>query len=145
MSSASVPTQVRAYQAQKTGGKFVGFILTMILLAIVAIGVTQFVVYPRWTAPKLTTPYQAVLMSNGAVYFGKLDKVWTPYPVLTDVFYLQSITNNETKQTSNVLVKRGKEWHSPDHMVLNGRDILLIEPVGPDSKVAQLITQSRSQ
>src|SRR4051812_28346929 len=141
MSTGSVPVPVRPYQAPAKPSQFVGIMLAAILFAIVGIGLMHYVVYPRWTAPKFNTPYQAVLMTNGAVYFGKIDKLWTPYPILSDVYYLQSITNNETKQTNNVLVKRGKEWHSPDHMVLNARDIVLIEPVGTDSKVAQLISQ----
>ncbi len=146
MSTASVPSPApKPYQAPKTANKFVGIVLTVILVVIIAIVFIHYFVYPRWTAPKFNTPYQAVLMSNGAVYFGKLDKLWTPYPVLNDVYYLQSITNNETKQTNNILVKRGKEWHSPDHMVLNARDIVLIEPVGPESKVAQLNSQSKTQ
>jgi hypothetical protein len=44
-----------------------------------------------------------------------------------------------TKQTSSVLIRRGKEWHGPDFMVLNARHVLLIEPVTEGSRVAHLI------
>jgi hypothetical protein len=44
-----------------------------------------------------------------------------------------------TKRSSSILFRRGKEWHGPDFMVLNARHILLIEPVTPGSRVAQLI------
>ncbi len=40
-------------------------------------------------------------------------------------------------------MKRGKEWHGPDRMILNEKAILFVEPVGADSKVAQLIAQSK--
>ena len=43
----------------------------------------------------------------------------------------------------NVLVKSGKEWHSPDRMILNERAILFVEPVGSASKVSQLIAESK--
>ena len=87
--------------------------------------------------------YQAVLLTNGSVYFGRMEGLGSPYPVLHDVFYVQSNVNPETKAVTNVLVKRGKEWHGPDRMILNERSIVFVEPVGPDSKVAQLIAESR--
>lgn len=97
------------------------------------------------TAVSFTTPYQAVLLSNNSVYFGKLDGFGTPSPVLTDVFYIISQTNPDTKQVSNVLVKRGKELHGPDRMYLNPSSIVFVEPVGTDSKVAQLIAEAKQQ
>ena len=97
------------------------------------------------TAVSFTTPYQAVLLSNNSVYFGKLAGFGTPSPVLTDVFYIVSQTNPETKQVSNILVKRGKELHGPDRMDLNANSIVFVEPVGTDSKVAQLISEAGKQ
>ncbi len=94
--------------------------------------------------------YHAILLDNGSVYFGKLDVsnlkgLNNDFPVLTDVYYVQTATNPETKQASSVLVKRGKEWHAPDRMVINARHIVFLEPVSADSQVARLIAQSRSQ
>jgi hypothetical protein len=97
------------------------------------------------TAVNFTTPYQAVLLSNNSVYYGKLAGFGTASPVLTDVFYIVSQTNPETKQVSNVLVKRGKELHGPDRMYLNANSIVFVEPVGADSKVAQLISEANKQ
>src|SRR5580692_11465199 len=88
------------------------------------------------------TPYQAVLLANGSVYFGKLEGYGTDRPVLTEVFYIVTQTNTETKQSANVLVKRGKEMHEPDRMYLNPQQIVFVEPVSTTSKVAQLIAQS---
>jgi hypothetical protein len=42
----------------------------------------------------------------------------------------------------NVLVKRGKELHRPDRMYLNANGIIFVEPVGTDTKVAQLIQEA---
>ena len=91
---------------------------------------------------KFTTSYQAVLLTNGSAYFGKLEGYGTPNPVLSEVYYIVTQTNPETKQSNNVLVKRGKELHEPDRMYLNPNQILCVEPVGPNSKVAQLIKQA---
>lgn len=88
------------------------------------------------------TPYQAVLLTNGAVYYGKLSGYGTRNPVMDDVFYIVTKTDPDTKQVSNVLVKRGKELHGPDKLYLNPNQIVFVESVGPDSKVAQLIKSS---
>jgi len=119
--------------------------------SLVGIAITAFVAYKVWpfvsptaaTPPGLDTPYQAVLLTNGAIYFGKLEGLGKPFPVLTDVFYIQSMTNDQTKQATSVLVKRGREPHAPDRMVLNASHIVLIEPVGRDSRVAQLIVDAK--
>jgi hypothetical protein len=100
---------------------------------------------PPPTAVSFTTPYQAILLSNNSVYYGKLSGYGTPNPVLTDVFYIVSQTNPESKQVTNVLVKRGKELHGPDRMYLNASSIVFVEPIGTDSKVAQLITEASAK
>ena len=90
-------------------------------------------------------PYQAVLLSNGQVYYGRLDGYGTDHPVLREVYYIQSNVNPQTHEQSNVLTRRGKEWHGPDRMYLNPSQILLVEPVGTDSKVADLIKDLKAQ
>ncbi|SRR5579871_107174 len=114
-------------------------VVALVLLAIVA------VVY--WQSQiRLTAAYHAVYLDSGQGYFGQVQSLgspWSPYTVLTDVYYVQSVTNPETKQTSNILVKRGKEWHGPDRMIINTRHIVLMEPVSETSKVAQLISESK--
>jgi|ERR1019366_2922800 hypothetical protein len=97
------------------------------------------------SAIAFTTPYQAVLLSNNSVYFGKLAGFGTPSPVRTDVFDIVTQTDSTTKQTKNILVKRGKELHGPDRMYLNPGQIVFVEPVGADSKVAQLINEVEKQ
>ncbi len=94
---------------------------------------------------KFQTPYQAVLLTNGSVYFGQLAGYGSSNPVLTKVYYIVTQTNTETKQTNNILVKRGKELHEPDRMYINPRQILFVEPVGTNSKVAELIKQQGGQ
>jgi hypothetical protein len=92
-----------------------------------------------------STPYQAVVLINNSVYYGKLTGWGTSNPVLTDVFYILSKTDPDTKTVSNVLIKRGKELHGPDRMYLNPSQVILVEPVGTDSKVAQLIAEASKQ
>jgi len=93
----------------------------------------------RHKGPEITTPYAAVLLDNGQLYYGKLANAGSSFPELTGVYYIQSSVNQETKAVASVLVRRGNEWHGPDRMFLNEHHVVLIEPVGTNSKVAQLI------
>ena len=91
------------------------------------------------------TPYQTVLLSNGSVYYGRVDKIDSRHLVLTDVFYVQGQVNQETKAVTNILIKRGKEWHRPERMILNRDHVILMEPVHPESQVAKLIEDSKKE
>jgi hypothetical protein len=95
--------------------------------------------------PTITTPYAAVLLDNNQVYFGKLANAGSAFPELTDVYYIQSQVNQETKAVTSILVRRGNEVHGPDRMFLNEHHIILIEPVGANSKVSQLIAEDKAK
>jgi hypothetical protein len=97
------------------------------------------------TAADFTTPYQAVVLTGGQVYYGKLENAAGLFPVLRDVFYIASQVNPETKQVQNVFVRRGKELHGPDYMVLNRQSIAFVEPVKEDSQVAKFIMEQKKQ
>jgi hypothetical protein len=114
-------------------------LMVCVVAVIISVGLTACEHRHRQKGPEITTPYAAVLLDNGQVYYGKLTNAGSKFPELTDVYYIQSSVNQETKAVSNVLVRRGNEWHGPDRMFLNQHHIILIEPVGTTSKVAQLI------
>jgi hypothetical protein len=93
--------------------------------------------------PEIPTTYSAVLLDTGQLYYGKLVNPVSNFPELTDVYYIQNATNQETKAVTSILVRRGNEWHGPDRMFLNERHIVLVEPVGANSKVALLIEDDK--
>ncbi|MGC2111629.1 MAG: hypothetical protein WA655_19085 [Candidatus Korobacteraceae bacterium] len=135
------PAPAPSVQDNRRSGRLVLWCIVSLLIGLlVGHAVTYHLVTQK--SPGFSTPYQAVLLSNGAVYYGKLTGYRTHNPILTDVFYIVSKTNPDTKQVTNVLVKRGKELHGPDRMYLNANQIVFVEPVGPDSKVAQLINEA---
>ena len=116
--------------------------VSLVCLALFSAGCTSAQPNPA-SATVDANKYYAVLLSNGSVYFAKLEGFGSAYPVLHDVYYVQSATNPDTKAVTNVLVKRGKEWHAPDRMIVSEKAILFVEPVGADSKVSQLIAESK--
>ena len=76
---------------------------------------------------------QAVLLTNGSVYFGHLQNYGSSHPVSSDVFCVVSQNDPETKQVKSSLIKRGKEMHEPDRMFLNPNQIVFAETVGRNS------------
>jgi hypothetical protein len=95
--------------------------------------------------PKLQTEYQAVLLTNGQAFFGKAEFQGKEYLLLKDVFYIRSMVNQETKAVNNTLIKKGKEWHGANQMIINTRHIIMLEPVSPESQVAKIIKETNSQ
>jgi Tfp pilus assembly protein PilN len=98
-----------------------------------------------------SSKYQAVFLTNGQVYFGKLHNYYTNRPYLTDVYYIQAPAGSDatakadTTDTSNQqLVKLGSEVHAPtNEMILNKQSILFVENLTTDGKVVQLIQQNQ--
>lgn len=97
--------------------------------------------------------YQAVFLTNGQVYFGKLYKLDRERYRLNDIFYLQAQSNANNPQataeaqTSDVqLVKLGSEVHGPeDEMIIGKEQVLFFENLKKDGKVTESINKYRSQ
>src|SRR5215472_15456047 len=118
-------------------------IIAALIIAVAILGNAWMVTHPR--AVSFEQTYQAVLLTNNNVYFGRLEGYGTDKPVLSEVYYVQTVVDPETKVQSNILTKRGKEWHSPDRMYINPKQILIVEPVGPNSRVAEMIKELKLQ
>jgi hypothetical protein len=122
-------------------GKLLLLPLLVVLLALAGVATWMLFGGQRPPAPAVHTEYAAVLLANGSVFFGKLEGLGTPYPVLRDAYYVQSSVNQETKVVTSTIVKRGHEWHEPDYMILNHHAIVFVEPVHPFSRVARSINE----
>ncbi len=119
----------------------------MVGIAVVVVGcvaVALWMFYASRTL-KLDTPYQAVLLDNGQVYYGKIEHTDSELTILTDVYYIQNQVDPQTKEVKNLLIRRGNEWHAPNRSVVNTRHIVIIEPVTLGSKVAELIVQLKNK
>jgi hypothetical protein len=111
---------------------------------LIVLGIAH-LIHSRHSAQAFHTPFQAVLLDDNQVFYGKFSDLGGDYAVLNEVFYIKTGVDPQTKETKSVLVKRGKELHAPDRMYLNPRHIVLVEPVGPSSQVAKLIEQAKSE
>lgn len=95
--------------------------------------------------PVFHTTYQAVLLDDGQVYYGKISRLGGRFAEMHDVYYIINKEDPKTKTVRHILVRRGHELHAPTETFLNVRHIIMIEPVGPESEVAKLIAESQTQ
>lgn len=92
------------------------------------------------------TEYQAIFLSNGQVYFGKVRSETAPVITVTDIYYLQvqrqiqPKEGEEAAQPDVKLVKLGNEIHGPlDQMRINRDAMLFVEDLKEDGKVVEAI------
>lgn len=97
--------------------------------------------------------YQALFLTNGQVYFGKLSQVNGEYVKMSDIYYLQIQQQVQPGQTStnnnanpNVsLAKLGGELHGPeDTMYVSRQQVLFWENLKNDGKVAKAIADYKN-
>jgi hypothetical protein len=99
---------------------------------------------------KNASDYQAIFLTNGQVYFGKMSSAHAKYVTLKDIFYLQvtqpalqgsqQTPTQAQAQPQLQLVKLGNELHGPiDEMKINRDQILFFEDMKTDGKVVQAI------
>jgi len=112
--------------------------------------------YAQWERKKRfpDSEYIGVFLSNGQVYFGKLQSLTRNSLNLGYIFYLQSNTSGDSRAGDKSLydavdqkpvegaslVKLGEELHGPeDLMLINRQHVVFIEHLGSHGQVAQAI------
>ena len=84
--------------------------------------------------------YQAVFLTNGSTYFGKLQEQGDQWFLLSDVFYLSA-----SEQSGTQLIKRGSEAQGPkEPMIIPRAQILFIENLRDDGDIVTLIKRYKS-
>ena len=95
--------------------------------------------------------YQALFLTNGQVYFGKLSGVDGEYVKIKDIYYLQVQQQVQPGQKSEEqpqvsLAKLGGELHGPEDTMYVSRDqVLFWENLKDDGKVAKAIKDHQKQ
>ncbi len=93
--------------------------------------------------------YQAVFLTNGQAYFGKITSIDSNYLYISKIYYLQAQQNGQPAQTqpktsdsqaSLSLVKLGSEIHGPeDSMFIARSQILFYENIKDNGQVVKAI------
>lgn len=146
---------------QTPAKRVVKWVLTVLILAVLLLAVWYMAGERILAAKPDGEKYQAVFLTNGQVYFGKL-KLSGSTVVLKDIYYLQvtqdlqatgntqestttppTASNNNQQQRIN-LVKLGQELHGPEDTMYIERDkILFWENLKDDSRVVESINQAK--
>lgn len=84
--------------------------------------------------------YQAVFLTNGSTYFGRLQEQGDQWFTLTDVFYL-----SVSDQTGTQLIKRGSEPQGPkEPMIVSKQQVLFIENLRDEGDIVTAIRKFKS-
>jgi hypothetical protein len=129
----------------------------LLVAVIIIIGVVGWFLWRSpGTSDKLidTSKYQAVFLTNGQVYFGKLTDMGSEYLRLNDVYYLQTSSDdnksdnpqNSTDTSNDIkLIKLGSEVHGPeDQMIIVKGLVIFFENIKADGDVGKLIKDIQS-
>ncbi len=122
--------------------------LAVIVIIVVVLSVTG--VLPKFkTSASGSGKWQAVFLTNGQVYFGKVVAENSNEVVLRKIYYLQveqqiqperAQAADDKTQPKLSLVKLGNELHGPeDEMKINRDQVLFIEDLKDDGKVVTAI------
>lgn len=130
-----------------------GVVLALVLLLLAGLLFSRGMAAGGGQAPD-SNKYQALFLTNGQVYFGKLSNVGDNYVKLTDIYYLQvqqAVQPSDPKkpdeaQPQTSLVKLGEELHGPeDEMLVAREQVLFWENLKDDGKVVKAIKENQSK
>lgn len=124
-------------------------IVAVVVVIVLALGVSAYNMLSANAGVK-SGQYQAVFLTNGQVYFGKLSNISDRYVKLSDIYYLQvqqSVQPADTKsgeQPKVSLAKLGSELHGPeDEMQISRDQVLFWENLKENSKVVTAIKENK--
>jgi len=147
--TVTTPAGTPAPQGSRKGWK--AWVIVIVVLAVVLAG--GFFAWKSMNKTGLvgidTNKYQAVFLTNGQVYFGKLSDSSNYQVKISDIYYLQVQQNvqpaEETNKDSQVsLAKLGQELHGPeDSMYISKDQVLFWENLKDDGKVVQAIKSNK--
>ena len=118
------------------------------MIIIIIAGVFAVISAQKFFNLRVSSPssYQAVFLTNGQVYFGKLSEKGEKM-ILRNVYYLRAENqqlqpNLSADQPNMQLIKLGSELHGPqDEMFIERGQILFWENMKEDSQVVKAIQQ----
>ncbi len=135
-------------------------IVTVAIILLIVIALLGLVIYLYQSSKnKVTTnlvgvnsnQYQALFLTNGQVYFGKLQQADKDTIKISDIYYLQvqqavQPKEGDDKQAETQLIKLGEELHAPeDEMHIDRGQVLFWENLKDSGKVAEAIKQYKKQ
>lgn len=149
-----VHTQGKSFTMMERDGNKKVWIVVIVVAAIAILGAVGMWLYNMFASPDgiKKNQYQAIFLTNGQVYFGKLGAVNDKYVDLTDIYYLQvqqavqPADKNASADPQVSLAKLGSELHGPEDQMHISRDqVLFWENLKDDGKVVDAIKKNQQK
>lgn len=157
-SAAPAPASSSKLKGSKPPRNVVKLVVVLVV-AVVLVGggllaISQALTKKTFASEIDSNKYQAVFLTNGQVYFGKIDTLNTNGYKLQDIYYLQvqngvqpdTTKTADSKDQNLSLAKLGKELHGPeDTMYIESKQVLFWENLKDDSQVVKAIKQDQNK
>ena len=155
---SAAPTRSTKVAANSSNNKKIAAVVGVVLIVFLLLGAIWF--GQSALAGGSPTPdknkYQALFLTNGQVYFGKLSDTNKEYVKISDIYYLQvqqavqpeqqPAEGQQQEQPQTSLVKLGNELHGPqDEMYVAKSQVLFWENLKDDGKVVKAIQENQNK
>ena len=118
------------------------FFFLVIVLIVVGIWVGLTLVGSRGDDANAPSPYTAVYMTSGDIYFGKLS--WFPRLHMIDTWYLERGTGQDGKPQVGVAPLTSAFWGPVGDIYINMQNVLFYAPIKNGSQIAQAFANPSS-
>jgi hypothetical protein len=118
-----------------------GVVVLMIVVALIFAAVVRATTASNPLASAVNqNRYQAVFLTNGQVFFGRLTVPGGDYYYLHHVYYLSSRAGTRPGQGSLTIQKLTNDIHGPEDLVVISRSqVLYVENLRPNGRAAQIL------
>jgi hypothetical protein len=110
-------------------------VVAALALAAIFLGISTI----REAGDSTGTDYQAVQLTNGSVFYGRLSRLGSTYLRLEDPFTIEKRFDPDAGKENSILTGRKDDWHAPAFVLLNRQHVVTVEPITYGSRVWQLI------
>jgi hypothetical protein len=112
-------------------------LIVVVVIIFIAVGVLVGIRLSSGSSQTALSPYSAVYLSTGDIYFGKLS--WSPSPHMEDAWFLQRSTDAKGNATVGVYPFSQVAWGPSDEVSFNAQQIIFWARLSATSSIAQLI------
>lgn len=89
--------------------------------------------------------WYSVQLVSGQVYYGVLLEARPGFVKLGNVYYTQAYTQPDGQPGNRVVNRAKTDWHGPQAQLIPVEKILLVEAIGEQSPLAQLIARDQAK
>ncbi len=90
------------------------------------------------------TRFQAVILSNDKVYFGRIRTASDEFYELESAFFLRETRDGEDAEPVRALLPVNREIHAPDNsMLIRKNEVVLVENLAKDSPILAEIKRQK--